>query len=40
MESYVRYFSMEVVLENTDTDNPLLPAVSEQICGIYAADIM
>jgi len=40
MKSYASHFSMEVVLENTDADNPLQPAFSEHICGSYAADIM
>jgi len=40
MKSYDSHFSMEVLLENTDADNPLQPAVSEHKCGSYAADVM
>jgi hypothetical protein len=40
MKSYVSHFSMEIVLENTGSDHPFQPAVSEHVCGSYAADFM
>jgi len=40
MKSYVSHFSMEVELENTGSDHPFQPSVSEHTCGSYAVDFM